>query len=157
VPFERNLVEAKLALDRIGPEELPALAWDALEAGFDGHAIRRMAAFVNPTGWQTDQILPAFMRESGLQRISIEAACVRIAIDLARRLLTNGSDPLLYSRDFELLWIKSDYSRVLQDAGSLDDQKYVGPMVGETEAELREHGREVLIALSQVDEANEPP
>jgi hypothetical protein len=153
VPFDPNLVEAKLALGRIGPEEMPALAWDALEAGLDGPAIRRMAALVNPSGWQTDQIIPAFMKEAGLQRISIEKASVRMARNLARRILCEGLDPLAYSRDFELLWIHSDHPRAIQDLGMLEDQKY---LVHQTEAELRADARGMMLALLRMDENDEP-
>jgi len=44
---------------------MPALTWDALEAGLDGPSIRRLAALINPSGWETDQIVPSFMAEAG--------------------------------------------------------------------------------------------
>ena len=49
VSFDPKLVEAKLALKRIGPDEMPALAWDVFEAGLDGPSIRRLAALTNPS------------------------------------------------------------------------------------------------------------
>jgi hypothetical protein len=79
VPFDPKLVEARLALKRIGPDEMPALAWDALEAGLDGPCIRKLAALTNPSGWETDQILPSFMAEAGLKPITRREASVRLA------------------------------------------------------------------------------
>ena len=42
--FDIRNVEAKLSLGLILPGDLPPVAWQALEAGCDGHSIRRMAA-----------------------------------------------------------------------------------------------------------------
>jgi hypothetical protein len=140
--FDRQLVEAKLALDMIGPEQMPALAWDVLEAGPDGPSIRRLAALVNPSGWETDRIESAFMAEAGMARISTGEASIRIARQLATRILSEGLDPVAYTRDFELLWIRADYAAEIQEAGCLDDEK-----AWMTEAQVREHAREVLTAL----------
>jgi hypothetical protein len=145
--FDQQLVEAQLALNLIGPDEMPSLAWDALEAGFDGPSIRRLGALVMPSGWETDQILPAFMAEAGLKNISREEASIRVARHLARRILDKGLDPLAYSRDFEALWIRADYPRAIQKVGSLDDQKAVAEYIGQSEAEVREYARSILLAL----------
>jgi len=115
VPFDHQLVEAKLALNRIDPGEMPSLAWDALEAGLDGPSIRRLAALNRPSGWEADQVLPGFMAESGLKRISQEEASVTLACQLASRIISEGLDPLAYSRDFELLWINAGHPRAIQD------------------------------------------
>ena len=131
----------------VGPEEMPALAWDALEAGFDGSAIRRLAALIKPSGWETDCILPAFMTEAGLEIISRQEASVRIARQLAGRILREGLDPFDYSRDFELLWIRADHPEAITDAGMLDDQKAVAEYIGQSEDELRDYARSVLLAL----------
>jgi hypothetical protein len=44
VAFDRQLIEAQLALGLIGSSDMPGLAWDALEAGLDGKYIRRLGA-----------------------------------------------------------------------------------------------------------------
>ena len=147
VPFDSQLVEARLALGLIGPDEMPALAWDALEAGFDGRSIRRLAALIKPSGWETDQIIPAFMAEAGMTSISREEASIRVARQLARRILCEELDPLAYSRDFEVLWIQADYPTAIQGVGSLDDQKAVAEYIGQSEAELREYARGMLLDL----------
>jgi hypothetical protein len=152
VPFDSQLVEAKLALGIISPDEMPPLAWDALEAGFDGPSIRRLAALIKPTGWETDPIIPAFMAEAGMKSISREEGSIRVAVQLARRILREELDPLAYSRDFELLWIRADYPTAIQEVGSLDDQKAVAKYMGQSEAELREYAQSVLLALVATDE-----
>jgi hypothetical protein len=152
VPFDSQLVEAKLALGMIRPDEMPALAWDALEAGFDGPSIRRLAAMIKPSGWETDQIIPAFMAEAGMKSISRQEASTRVAVQLARRIVREELDPLAYTRDFELLWIRADYSTAIQEVGSLDDQKAVADYMGQSEVELREYARSVLLTLAATGE-----
>jgi|HubBroStandDraft_6_1064221.scaffolds.fasta_scaffold353026_2 hypothetical protein len=142
VPFDSQLVEAKLALNMIGPEEMPSLAWDALEAGLDGLFIRRLAALINPSGWETDQIESAFMAEAGLKRISIGEASIRIARQIAIRILSDGRDPLAHTRDFYLLWVRAEYAAEIQEIACLDDAK-----AWMTEADLRKEARDLLIAL----------
>jgi hypothetical protein len=127
---------------------MPGLACDALEAGLDGPSIRRLASVINPSGWETDQILPKFMAEAGLKQISRAEASMRIARDLARRILLQKLDPLNFTQDFEPLWIDADYPEGLQEAGCLDDQKAIAEYVGQTEAELREYVHGVLCALA---------
>lgn len=117
--IDPHLIEAKLALGMIGPDEMPTLAWDVLEAGLDGPSIRSLAALVKPSGWETDQIVPAFMAEAGLRSISPQEASVRLARQLANRILVGGLDPLTYTRDFEALWIKADYAAAIQEVGLL--------------------------------------
>lgn len=143
VPFDSQLVEAKLALNMIGPEEMPSLAWDALEAGLDGPSIRRLAALVNPSGWETDQIESAFMAEAGIKPISTREASIRIARQLAIRILNEGLDPLAYTRDFELLWIRAEYPAEIQEVGCLDDAK-----AWMTDADLRKEASDVLTVLA---------
>jgi hypothetical protein len=152
VAFDPQLVEARLALGLIGPDQMPALAWDALEAGLDGPSIRRLAALISPSGWEADRIIPAFMAESGLKSISPQEAAIRVARQLARRILLEELDPLSYSRDFEALYIRADYPKAIQEVGSLDDQKAVAVHMGQSEAELREYARGVLRSLAATDQ-----
>jgi hypothetical protein len=96
VSFDPRIVEAKLTLGQIGFSELPALAVEALEAGFDGPAIRRMAALVRPTGFETDELLARFMSDAGLVQIDPGEACTRLAVELATDILSHKLDPLPY-------------------------------------------------------------
>jgi hypothetical protein len=152
--FDQKIVEAKLALKRIRSEEMPALAWDALEAGFDGPSIRRLAALTKPSGWEVDQVVPSFMAEAELKPITRQEASVRLARQLARRILLEGHDPLAYIRDFELLWVEADYASEIQNAGTLDVQRFIDEDNGQTEAEFREYARSVLVVLVNTDPHN---
>ncbi|MFC5860700.1 hypothetical protein ACFPT7_00180 [Acidicapsa dinghuensis] len=70
-----------------------------------------------------------------------------MARQLARRILAEELDPLDYTRDFELLWIRANYSAAIQDAGLLDDQKATAEYIGQTKAELRNYATDILRAL----------
>ena len=114
VPFDPQPVEAKLALGMIGPEEMPPLAWTHWKLGLDGPSIRRLAALINPSGWESDQIILAFMAEADMKSISTQEAAIRLARHLAHRILSEGLDPLAYSRDFEVIWIRANYPTAIQ-------------------------------------------
>ncbi len=146
--FNHKLVEAKLALRKIEPGELTNLARDLLEAGFDGPSILHLASLLDPSGWETDLVLSKFMEEAGLKQITHHEAVVRLARDFARRIVAENSDPLSFTRDFLDLWVNSDYSKTLQEAGCLDDRKALADALGQTEAELRDYARQVLLALA---------
>src|SRR5262249_22102880 len=49
--FDPNLFVARWYCSTVNPEEMPAFAADALEAGFDGPALRRLAALIRPTSY----------------------------------------------------------------------------------------------------------
>jgi len=49
--FSPRLIEAKLALNMVHPEDFPMLAINALEADLDGATIRKMSGLVEPSGY----------------------------------------------------------------------------------------------------------
>jgi hypothetical protein len=123
--FDPRIVEAKLVLKMIHPEELPDIAVEAMQAGFDGPTICEMAFLVRPSGYTTDLLLGRFMAETGLSRIEVPTAALRLAQHLARSILANNEDPLLFTRQFEQLWIATDYAPSIQELGTLDDDVYI--------------------------------
>jgi len=144
--FSRKIVEAKLALGAIHPEDFPAAAIEALEAGIDGPVTRRVAGLINPTGFEMDQLKPAFMAEAGLRAIDQNTAAARLAQDLAREVLRNGKDPLQFTRAFERLWIAADYAKSVQDLGTMDDEVY---LYGANEDAKRELVRARLVEIAE--------
>ena len=64
--FDRDQIEAKLALNLIASAEMPQIALGALEAGLDGKAIRRLAVLEHPTYFEVAEVLPRVMQELGL-------------------------------------------------------------------------------------------
>ena len=137
LPFDRELVEAQLALGLVTSSDMPQLDWDALEANLDGKAIRRLGAFVEPTPFEIADVLPRAMEEMSLVRLSIEEAAERLAKLRAAEILRDGRDPLGYTREFEGLWIRTDYSKSLEAVGTLKDEVFVAREIGQSESLIR--------------------
>lgn len=137
MPFNPRQAEAKIALNLISSTDMPKLAWDALEAGLDGPATRRLAALEFPTFFQVRELLPAVMEELRLVNLTKEVAAVQLAKMKAQELLRSEADPLQHLRDFEHLWVEADYCRALGDYGNLDDEVYVARQMGQPEQEIR--------------------
>jgi hypothetical protein len=71
VPFDRELIEAKLALNLIASADMPSIAWDAWESGLDGPATTtRLGALERPTYFEVSEVLQSVMKELGLSQIS---------------------------------------------------------------------------------------
>lgn len=137
MPFDQNAVEARLALNLISSTDMPRLAWDALGAGFDGPALRRMAAFELPTFFQIHEVLPRAMEEMHIGKLGKTEAALRLARMRAGEILAANSDPFKHLRDFEHLWIEADYCHELAEYGNLDDEVYVARQMGQPEQEIR--------------------
>ena len=146
MPFDPRAIEAKLSLDLFHPEDLPALACDALEAGYDSPAVLRMASLIKPSGWETDAVLPAFIAETGMNLLPATAASMRVAYDLAREILDCRQDPLQHTRRFERFWIEADYPIELSELGQLPDHIYLAETYGnKTEDEIRQEVHDVFL------------
>ena len=135
--FDPKTAEAQLALNLISTLDMPKLAWDALEAGLDGPAIRRLAALEFPTVFQIREVLPHAMKEMHLAKLTETEAAVRLATIRAQLILRSNMDPFKHLRDFEHLWIQADYCRELQDYGNLDDEVHVARCMGQPDSEIR--------------------
>jgi hypothetical protein len=135
--FDPKVIEAQLALNLIGSTDMPKLAWDALEAGLDGPAIRRLAASELPTAFQIREVLPQAMEEMHLVKMNEVEAALLLAKIRAQKILRSNSDPFKHLRDFEQLYIQTDYCRELRDYGNLDDEVYVARYMGQSESEIR--------------------
>ena len=141
--FDRPLIEAKLALEQIKTEEMPPLAWDALEAGFDGHWIRRMAALDGRQWSEIEPVLPHFMQEAGLEVIDGDTAFARLAQRFARELLATGTDPLSVDLfKIYLLWARADYPKIMEKVGMLSDECHIATLF-----EGKEIARERALAV----------
>jgi hypothetical protein len=136
--FNRQLAEARLALDFVLSDQMPSLTWDALESGLDGPAIRRRAAWEHPTVFEVMEILPKAMEEMQLVRLSVDRAARRLADHRAREILRTGEDPPRSTREFELMWIRAGYPVEAQEFGTLDDDLSVARLSGRTEQEIRQ-------------------
>jgi hypothetical protein len=148
VPFDPELVEAQLALRRIGTTDMPKLAWEALEAGLDGPATRRLAALRFPTFFEVREILPKVMQEWQITQIPKGQAALRLAKRRAREILQSNDDPLKHADDFYQMWVEADYCRELEEYGELGEWVYIAQDSGETKDEIRPWLLEKLKALA---------
>jgi hypothetical protein len=137
VPFDRSFIEAKLALKLISPEDMPKLAWDAMEAGMDGPALRRLGAMVKPSWSEVESVLPNARKEMQLTEIKTKDAGCRLARLYAHEILETGKDPLLFMRNFEFLWIRAGYPTELAAYGTLRDEVSVARQMGRSERDIR--------------------
>jgi hypothetical protein len=135
--FDRELIEAKLALNLIASADMPKIAWDALEAGLDGPGIRRLAALEQPTAFELAEVLPRASEEMGLSKLSTGEAALRVARRHATEILKSGDDPLRHTRDFENLWVQAGYPSEIASVGNLYDDVYVAEAMNESEEQIR--------------------
>jgi hypothetical protein len=146
--FDRELIEAKLALEMIPSEDMPAVAWDALEAGLDGPGIARLAALEHPTFFEVAEVLAKAKAEMALVDLSVCEAALRIARRWAAEILERGEDPLRHTKEFWSLWIKAGYAQELQSVGNLDDEVWIAESMGQTRSEIRKWVLDRLRAFS---------
>jgi hypothetical protein len=130
--FDAKVVEAKLALGMIGTTDMPRMAWDALEAGYDGPGIRRLAALDFPTYF------------------TVAEAALRLAKLQAQEILRSGDDPLRHTGDFWRMWVQADYRRELAEVGPLADDVFVAESCGQSEKEIRAWVLERLRAMAEL-------
>jgi hypothetical protein len=144
VPFDRDQIEARLALDMIASADMPQIASDALEAGLDGPATRRLAVLEHPTYFEVAEVLPRVMQELGLTQITIGQAALRVAKQTAREVLLSGDDPLRQVRTFELLWVRSKYAKEIKTLGTLHDDVWIAQSMGRSDAQIRDWVTSIL-------------
>jgi len=149
VAFDRDQIEARLALDLIASADMPQIAWDALEAGLDGPATRRLAALEHPTHFEVAEVFPKVMQELRLAQITMGQAALRMAKQIAREILSNGDDPLRHVRTFQSLWWRSGYAEEIQTLGTLRDEVWIAQSRGCSDEQIRELITSVLKHFSQ--------
>jgi len=138
VAFDTKLIEAQIALKLITPENMPRIAWDALESGLDGPAIRRLAALDNPTYFEVADLLPGVMQELGISQIAVSRAAARMARNMAQLVLDGADDPMKHLCDFESPWIRANYPTDLAVLGTLEDEVWIAQASGQSEAQIRQ-------------------
>ena len=137
MPLDRKLAEAQLALNLVRPQEMPRLAWEALESGLDGPNLRRLAPPVRSTWFEVEELRAAATKEMKIASITVAEAAYRLAIRRTSEILDRRLDPLFYTREFESLWIRAGCSDRLTVLGTLDDEAEIARFTGQTDAEIR--------------------
>jgi hypothetical protein len=66
LPFSPRLIQARWVLDKLPSEEVPRLAQDALESGYDGKNVRRIAGLTQTDRAELLPLMPGFLAEMGV-------------------------------------------------------------------------------------------
>jgi hypothetical protein len=119
--FDPQQFAAEVSLGLIHPESFPSVAQDALEAGFDGKWIVRMAVLDKPSGWEVDQVLPKMLLELGVQLPGLQEAALLLAKIRAQRVQATGEDPLQSIGYFNKLYLNAEYPDGLQELAWLEE------------------------------------
>jgi hypothetical protein len=138
VPFDPEIVEEQLALGMIASSDTPKIAWDAMEAGLDGPAIRRLGSLEEPTWSEAEGALAKAMEEMHLRRLAIGEAALRFARRRARDILQSGADPLRHTEEFWQLYLHSGYASEIVEFGTLHDEAHAAHCAGTSDAKIRE-------------------
>lgn len=125
MPFDPEVFEAEVALGMIPTERLPASAQDALEAGYDGRHVVRMAILDPKDGYEIHEVLPKMLAELGRGTPSREDAALWLARRRARQILDSGEDPLPSLAWFYQVMLNSGHPRELVELGYLEDEFYL--------------------------------
>ena len=155
MPFDPPTFEAEVTLHLIPTEELPTRAIQAVEAGFDGPHVLRMAVLDPHYPYAIQQALRAMLAELGSRGISLEQAATHLANQRAKRILTQNEDPLTGWSYFHRLYIAGDNPSVLDNlAYALDECDYLDTPIEEQRVIAHEALAEFLDpVLRQVREA----
>jgi hypothetical protein len=128
--FNPEIFANEVTLGIIPTDEIPAAAQNAMENGFDGPNVVRMAIIDPKYGYAIDQAIKPMLDELGYIPADKEAAAVRLAQIRAERILANKEDPLESVGYFYKLWFASDYSSELIELGNLDEAFYLKEVMG---------------------------
>lgn len=93
--FDPDLFAAKWYCSMVNPEEMPNFAADALEAGFDGPALRRLAGLIKPASRDIGKLFDEVLDEIGEVRVrSKEQGIFKLAKTVARAIADGQIDPI---------------------------------------------------------------
>jgi len=145
-PFDLDQVVKRWQHGWLSSEQLPEIARDALEAGFDTPSLRELAWLTRPILAEAGPLFRRALNELGRFSVTIEEQPLHFAVDLARRILAREVGVIAGCREMTMI----------RNRGGLHDDPLLYPFTGvdsETEAlpvgPAREHWSED--ALREVD------
>lgn len=100
---------------------MPGVAADALEAGFDGRALRNLAGLVRPTAWEADPLWQRAQSELQLGPMSKEDALLLVADWLIDDFEAGNRCLRSTARWLERLCWQNDYDHRLMNIFQLED------------------------------------
>jgi len=123
MPFDPNLFVAGWYCGLSLPEDMPAFAADALEAGFDGPALRRLAGLVKPTSRDVGNLFLNAIDEIGVIEVrNREQAIFRLAKVVAEKILDGSMDALEGAQRLSRYAMEAGYPDGLAEFDQLADE-----------------------------------
>jgi len=123
VTFDPNLFVAKWYCSRVNPEEIPLFAADALEAGFDGPALRRLAGLASPNSSEVGDLFDRALAEIGTVEIRTkEQAILKLAKLTARSIVDEEIDAFAGAASLARFAQELHYPSFLAEFFALDDE-----------------------------------
>jgi hypothetical protein len=148
-PFNPDLFVAKWYCSQINPESMPEFAADALEAGHDGRALRRLAGLINPTSWDVGDLFKKALLEIGSVKVlSKEHALIFLSRTTAADIIEGRVDPLYGAEIIARYAMEAGYPESLVQFFALADMPRWGqyaPPEGKLVQDIIEQAR-ILIA-----------
>jgi hypothetical protein len=121
----RYSIERVIALWTLGKAhypDLPSVACDALELGFDGDAIRRLAVLDKPSYFQVGDLFQRAIAEMKISPPSKREAVIFLAREIAREILAGREEALNGAYKIFLLGYAADFPREIVIFGGLDQE-----------------------------------
>jgi len=92
--FSPDRVAARWYAGKIDESDWPAIAQDALEAGFDGPSLRRLAGLENVSHWEFSKHIEQALEEIGAKKLNANEAFDWCARDICREIVNRTRDPI---------------------------------------------------------------
>jgi hypothetical protein len=125
--FNPDLFVAKWYCSKIGPEDMPRFAADALEAGHDGPALRRLAGLLRPTSAEVGDLFQRALGEIGTVTIlSKEQALLSLSRSTAVDIIGGKLDPIEGARILARYAMMLNYPPILVEFLQLSEMPFWG-------------------------------
>lgn len=125
--FNPDSFVAKWYCSEVWSEDMPAFAADALEAGYDGPALRRLAGLIKPTSMDIGDLFQRAHDEIGTVKILSQRQAVYLMSRVVATDIVEGRiDPVKGAGILAGYARLADYSPVLTEFLELEDMPYWG-------------------------------
>lgn len=148
-----DLFVAKWYCGFIHSEDLPEFAADALEAGYDGPALRRLAGLIKPASTDIVDLFEKALAEIGTVKIqNAQQAAVLVARSTARDILQERIDPFRGAACIARLAPALDYPAYLMPFYEFEDVQYWGEYAPPRAQLIKQIMEEVRVLLAGIPE-----
>ena len=146
--FNPDLFVAKWYCSRVLPEDMPQFAIDALDAGYDGPSLRRLAGLIRPTGRDVGDLFERALSEIGTVKVqSKEQAIVFLSRRTAMDIVEGRIEPLYGAEILANYAMALGYPAFIAEFLQLSEMPYWGeyaPAPKKLAQDIVEHARNLL-------------